>query len=69
MNYKQFPQDVKIGDVVLIDDGKLQLRVTDTNRKDEVKAIIEGGGTLSARKGVNLPNTKISFTQSYGKRS
>lgn len=61
MNYQQFPQDVKIGDVVLIDDGKIQLRVKDTNRKDEVRAIIEGGGMLSGRKGVNLPNTKISL--------
>ncbi|MBP6335179.1 MAG: pyruvate kinase [Bacteroidia bacterium] len=61
MNYQQFPQDVKIGDVVLIDDGKLQLRVTGTNRADEVKAVVEGGGMLSGRKGVNLPNTKISL--------
>lgn len=61
MNYQQFPQDVKIGDLVLIDDGKLQLRVKDTNMKDEVIAVIEGGGILSGRKGVNLPNTKISL--------
>ncbi len=61
MNYRQFPQDVRIGDVVLIDDGKIQLRVTETNGKDEVKAVIESGGPLTGRKGVNLPNTKISL--------
>jgi pyruvate kinase len=61
INYRQFPLDVKIGDIVLIDDGKLQLRVKTTNRKDEVTAVIEGGGILSGRKGVNLPNTKISL--------
>jgi len=61
MNYSQFPQDVRIGDVVLIDDGKIQLRVTETNGLDEVKAVIESGGPLTGRKGVNLPNTKISL--------
>jgi pyruvate kinase len=61
MNYRQFPQDVRIGDVVLIDDGKIQLRVIETNGTDEVKAVIESGGPLTGRKGVNLPNTKISL--------
>lgn len=61
MNYQQFPQDVAIGDVVLIDDGKIQLRVISTNRLDEVHAIVESRGKLSSRKGVNLPRTKISL--------
>ncbi len=61
INYNQFPQDVEIGDHVLIDDGKIQLVVTATNRKDTVKAVIVSGGKLSSRKGVNLPKTKISL--------
>ncbi len=61
MNYQQFPADVNVGDLVLIDDGKIQLRVKSTNMKDEVVAVIEGEGILSGRKGVNLPNTKISL--------
>lgn len=61
MNYRQFPQDVAIGDTVLIDDGKLSLRVTGTNRTDRVTAVVEIGGPLRSRKGVNLPNTKISL--------
>ena len=61
INYKQFPQDVEIGDHVLIDDGKIQLVVTATNRVDTVKAVIASGGKLSSRKGVNLPKTKISL--------
>ena len=61
MNYLQFPRDVAIDDKILIDDGKIQLRVTGTNRIDEVTAIVEGGGKLSSRKGVNLPKTKISL--------
>ncbi len=61
MNYLQFPMDVAIGDRILIDDGKIQLHVTATNGIDEVMAIVESGGKLSGRKGVNLPKTKISL--------
>jgi pyruvate kinase len=61
MTYQQFPKDVKAGETVLIDDGKLVLRVTSTNGKDEVKTIVEHGGILSSKKGVNLPNTKVSL--------
>ncbi|CAN5156037.1 pyruvate kinase [soil metagenome] len=61
MTYQQFPRDVKAGETVLIDDGKLVLRVTETNGKDEVKTIVEHGGILSSKKGVNLPNTKVSL--------
>ena len=61
ITYPQFPRDVKVGENILIDDGKLLLTVFDTNGKDEVKARVSHGGTLSSKKGVNLPNTKISL--------
>lgn len=61
MTYKKFPQDVKVGENILIDDGKLVLRVLSTNEVDEVKAEVVQGGPLSSKKGVNLPNTKISL--------
>lgn len=61
ITYPQFPQDVKVGETVLIDDGKIHLRVNDTNGKDEVRCTILVGGDLSSKKGVNLPNTKISL--------
>ncbi len=61
MSYKQFAKDVAIGDTILIDDGKLKLEVTETNQKDTVKAKVIFGGILSSKKGVNLPNTKISL--------
>ena len=61
MTYPQFPQDVSAGELVLIDDGKITLKVIETNRKDEVRATIIAGGILSSKKGVNLPNTKISL--------
>jgi pyruvate kinase len=61
MTYQEFPKDVKIGDHILIDDGKLKLTVVETNYEDTVKAVVVNGGTLSSKKGVNLPNTRISL--------
>jgi pyruvate kinase len=61
INYERFPQDVKPGENILIDDGKIQLTVTETNRKNIVKTTVVNGGTLLPRKGVNLPNTKTSL--------
>ncbi|MBS1646505.1 MAG: pyruvate kinase [Bacteroidetes bacterium] len=61
ITYPQFPEDVKTDELVLIDDGKIHLRVLTTNKKDEVRCKIISGGVLSSKKGVNLPNTKISL--------
>ena len=61
ITYPQFPSDVKVGETVLIDDGKLQLKVLETNFKDHVKCLITMGGHLTSKKGLNLPNTKISL--------
>jgi pyruvate kinase len=61
MTYKLFPNDVKVGENILIDDGKLILKVVSSNKVNEVKAEVIQGGPLSSKKGVNLPNTKISL--------
>lgn len=61
MSYTGFPKDVKIGETVLIDDGKLVLEVIETNSTDLVRLKVIHGGILSSRKGVNLPNTKTSL--------
>lgn len=61
MSYKKFAQDVQVGERVLVDDGKLVFEVVETNKNDVVKLKTLFGGTLSSRKGVNLPNTKISL--------
>jgi len=60
-NYKEFPSDVKAGEMVLLDDGKIVMEITATNGKDKVDAIIRQGGPLSSKKGLNLPNTKVSL--------
>jgi len=61
ITYQQFPQDVKPEELVLIDDGKIHLKVVSTNGKDEVRCSVISGGIVSSKKGVNLPNTKISL--------
>jgi pyruvate kinase len=61
MSYQEFPSDVKKGDAILIDDGKLKLEVIETNSIDSVKAKVIHSGVLHSRKGVNLPNTNISL--------
>ena len=52
---------LKPGEIILLDDGKLQMRVIETNYIDEVLCEIVHGGILTSRKGVNLPNTKVSI--------
>ena len=61
MNYSNFPKDVKKGERVLLDDGKLMFEVLSTDGKAEVKTKVIQGGPLRSRKGVNLPNTNISL--------
>jgi pyruvate kinase len=61
ITYDTFPQDVHAGEIILLDDGKLQMKVVTTNRKDTVVCEVMHGGILTSRKGVNLPNTKVSI--------
>jgi pyruvate kinase len=61
INYDQFPKDVAVGERILIDDGKLAMKIISTNQKDEAVAEILNSGVLSSKKGVNLPNTKVSL--------
>ena len=61
ISYNNFPKDVSERDKVLLDDGKIALEVISTNKKDTVVLKVIFGGSLESRKGVNLPNTKISL--------
>jgi pyruvate kinase len=61
MTYETFPQDAMPGERVLLDDGKLIFEVVSTDKKSEVVAKVVQGGPLKSKKGVNLPNTKISL--------
>ena len=61
MNYSAFPSDVNPGERILLDDGKLIFEVVGTNKTTEVIAKVIQGGALKSKKGVNLPNTKVSL--------
>ncbi|MCH2033916.1 MAG: pyruvate kinase [Tenacibaculum sp.] len=61
MTYQQFPRDVKPGENILVDDGKLQFEVVSTDRTKNVVTKVIVGGPLKSKKGVNLPNTNISL--------
>ncbi|MEM8894636.1 MAG: pyruvate kinase [Bacteroidota bacterium] len=57
--YKALPNDVTLGDKILIDDGKLELKV-EKSGGDEVTTRVIHGGSLKSRKGINLPDTRVS---------
>ncbi len=62
--YVKFPglaRDVKQGERILLDDGKLELEVLKSNGVDEITCTVKFGGILSSRKGFNLPDTNLSI--------
>lgn len=61
VSYPNFHSDVKIGNTILIDDGKLEVRVLSIEKNNDVKVVVTLGGTLSSKKGINLPDTKITL--------
>lgn len=58
-SYQSLPSDVNIGDMILIDDGNLELTVKEL-RGNDVVCQVKYGGSLKSRKGINLPFTKVS---------
>lgn len=61
MSYDLFAQDVEAGERIMVDDGKVVLKVLETNKTDTVKLEVLYGNVLSSNKGVNLPDTKVSL--------
>ncbi len=58
-SYEGLPKDVKVGDMILIDDGKIELKVKEV-RGTEVTCTVVYGGPLKSRKGINLPFSRVS---------
>jgi pyruvate kinase len=58
-SYKSLPDDAEIGDLILINDGLIRLKII-SKKKRSVVCEIENGGILSPRKGMNLPGMKLS---------
>jgi pyruvate kinase len=61
VNYSKLPEDVNKGETILLDDGKLILKVASSDGKKVITCKVIQGGVLSSNKGVNFPNTKISM--------
>ena len=61
MTYQRFPKDVKVGEHILVDDGKLMFEVMTSDKDKNVTVKVIVGGPLKSKKGVNLPNTAISL--------
>ncbi len=57
--YQPLPRDVKVDDIILIDDGKIEVIVTDFTDREVLTRVVHGG-VLKSRKGINLPNTEVS---------
>ncbi|WP_151089299.1 pyruvate kinase [Hymenobacter baengnokdamensis] len=58
--YLGLARDVKPGDMILIDDGKIELKVLATDRDHEVDVEVVYGGLVKPRKGINLPDSEVS---------
>jgi pyruvate kinase len=58
-SYQSLTSDVKPGDAILIDDGKIELKVLSAINGEVTSEIIYGG-ILKSKKGINLPNTNVS---------
>lgn len=61
LSYPNLHSDVKVGDKIMIDDGKLEVVVVEIMPNDDVKVAVTYGGTLLPKKGLNLPDTAISL--------
>lgn len=61
VTYEHLSKDLKVGESILIDDGKLELQVAEIMNEKTIRCTIISGGILSSKKGFNLPNTKISL--------
>ena len=58
--YTELAKDVNVGDTILLDDGKLELTVVSTDKDCSIEARVKYGGVVKPRKGINLPDTKVS---------
>ncbi|MCC7401736.1 MAG: pyruvate kinase [Chitinophagaceae bacterium] len=61
VSYPNLHGDVHIGNTILIDDGKLEVKVVKILKNNDVQVEVTAGGILSSNKGINLPDTKISL--------
>jgi len=61
VSYPNLAGDVRVGNIIMIDDGKIEVKVVNITKENDVKVEVTLGGILSSKKGLNLPDTKISL--------
>jgi pyruvate kinase len=61
VSYPNLAGDVKPGNIIMIDDGKIEVKVVNITKDNDVQVEVTLGGVLSSKKGLNLPDTKISL--------
>jgi pyruvate kinase len=61
VSYPNLHQDVVVGNTIMINDGKLEVKVKKVLKNNDVQVEVTMGGILSSKKGINLPDTKISL--------
>ena len=61
VSYPNLHSDVKVGNKIMIDDGKMEVEVISVEPNHDVKVEVTMGGIISSKKGINLPDTKISL--------
>ncbi len=61
VSYPNLSEDVEVGNVIMIDDGKIEVKVIEITKEKNVKVVVTLGGLISSKKGINLPDTKISL--------
>jgi pyruvate kinase len=61
VSYPNLHSDVKLGNKIMIDDGKLEVVVKNIKKNNDVQVEVIMGGIISSKKGINLPDTKISL--------
>jgi len=62
VDYRGFAKDIKRGDSVLIEDGKIILKVLETDKKTHATLKSLSSGVIKERKGINLPDTNIKMS-------
>ncbi|HTN18285.1 MAG TPA: pyruvate kinase [Chitinophagaceae bacterium] len=61
LSYPDFHKDVKVGETIMIDDGKIEVKVLEVGADTRVKVEVTTPGFLTSKKGINLPDTKVSM--------
>lgn len=61
LSYPNFHNDVKVGETIMIDDGKIEVKILEIGADTRVKVEVTTPGDLTSKKGINLPDTKISL--------